>query len=275
MKGKAAITGQRAIGVFDSGVGGLSVLRHIHQRLPHEPLLYIADSQYMPYGCKPAAAVQARCMALASFLDKRRCKAIVVACNTATAAAVGQLREQYPLPVIGMEPAVKPAVQQSTSRVVGVLTTSGTAASEKFNRLASRFSQQARLIVQSCPGLVERIEAGDMAGEQTRGLLLSFLQPLMQQGMDTLVLGCTHYPFVTQLIREIIGDEIAIIDSGDAIARELECQLQRRHVLSEHQLPACIEFWSSGDTQTVTPIIARLWGEQIVLNKLSLIPNPA
>ncbi len=270
MQGKIAMAGRRAIGVFDSGVGGLSVLRHIHQHLPHEPLLYIADSQYMPYGCKPASAVQARCMALASFLDKRHCKAMVVACNTATAAAVQELRAQYQFPVIGMEPAVKPAVRQSTSRVVGVLVTSGTAASEKFNRLASRFSQQARLIVQPCPGLVERIEAGDLASEQTRRLLLSLLRPLMHQGMDTLVLGCTHYPFITPLIRALIGDDIAIIDSGDAIARELERQLQRQYALSGHQYPAFIEFWSSGNTQTVAPVLSHLWGEQIILNRLAL-----
>jgi len=270
MKGKTVMAGQRSIGVFDSGVGGLSVLRHIHQRLPHESLLYIADSQHMPYGCKPVATVQARCMTLASFLEKRHCKAMVVACNTATAAAVEQLRAHYQCPVIGMEPAVKPAVQRSASRVVGVLTTRGTAASEKFNRLASRFLHQARLIVQPCPGLVECIEAGDLSGEQTRALLASFLQPLMQQGMDTLVLGCTHYPFIIPLIRAIVGDEITIVDSGDAIARELERQLQRRNELSQHRHRATIEFWSSGDSQTVAPALSRLWGEQIMLNRLAL-----
>jgi len=270
MKGKTAMAGHRAIGVFDSGVGGLSVLRHIHQRLPHEPLIYIADSQYMPYGCKPASMVQDRCMALAAFLEQRHCKAMVIACNTATAAAVGQLRAHFPCPVIGMEPALKPAVQRSASRVVGVLTTRGTAASEKFNRLASRFSQQARLIVQPCPGLVECIEAGDLASKRTRDLLASFLQPLMQQGMDTLVLGCTHYPFIVPLIRAIIGNDIAIIDSGDAIARELERQLQRRNELTLYQSCATIEFWSSGNSQTVAPALSRLWGEQVKLNKLAL-----
>jgi len=257
------------IGVFDSGVGGLSVLSHIRQRLPNESLLYIADSQYMPYGCKPASVILERSMALASFFDSRHCKAMVVACNTATAAAVRHLRAQYQIPVIGMEPAIKPAVQNSASGVIGVLVTSGTAGSEKFSRLLSRFSQHAIFIVKPCPGLVERIESGDMAGEITKSLLQSFLQPLMQQGMDTLVLGCTHYPFIMPLIRDIVGDGVAIIDSGDAIARELERQLQRRHARSLHQ-HASIEFWSSGDVEIVAPMISQLWGDQITLHSLSL-----
>lgn len=270
MTGKTAMSGQRAIGVFDSGVGGLSVLKHIHRRLPHESLLYIADSQYMPYGCKPAAVVQDRCMALAAFLAERRCKAMVVACNTATAAAVAQLRAQYACPVIGMEPAVKPAVQYSRGKVVGVLATRGTAGSEKFNRLISRFSQQARFIVQPCPGLVERIEAGELAGEQTRMLLQSFLEPLMQQGVDALVLGCTHYPFISPLIRSIVGEDVAIIESGEAIARELERQLQRRHELSAHRRRGAVEFWSSGDRAGAAPLFGRLWGGPVALNRLAL-----
>jgi len=258
---------ERPIGVFDSGVGGLSVLRHIRQRLPLESLMYIADSQYMPYGCKPEFEIQERCMALASFFDSRRCKAIVVACNTATAVAIHHLRAQYHIPVIGMEPAVKPAVQRSSSKVVGVLATNGTASSEKFSRLASRFSQQAMLIVTPCPGLVELIETGDWTGEKMRILLASFLQPLMQQGMDTLVLGCSHYPLIIPLIRDIVGEEIAIIDSGDAIACELDRQLRCKHAQSGNQ-HGSIEFWSSGDIAVVAPMISLLWGEKIMLNGL-------
>ncbi len=258
---------EQAIGVFDSGVGGLSVLAKIRRHLPHEALIYIADSKYMPYGCKPECEVQTRCMAIAAFFEQRRCKAMVIACNTATAVAVHQIRDACSFPVIGMEPAVKPAVLQSKSHVIGVLATRGTAGSHKFNRLASRFAHQAQIIVQPCPGLVERIEAGDLAGRETRLILESFLLPLMREGMDTLVLGCTHYPFVMPLIRDIIGDEIAIIDSGGAIARELQRQLACRHLLTENN-HAQVEFWASGDAGVTVSTISRLWGDKILLRSL-------
>ncbi len=258
---------EQPIGIFDSGVGGLSVLAHIHQRLPGEALLYVADSAYMPYGCKPEAVIQQRCVKISDFLFRQQCKAIVVACNTATAAAVHHIRASYAFPVIGMEPAVKPAVFHSRSKVIGVLTTSATSTSDKFNRLAARFSQHARLIVQPCPGLVERIESGELTGDTTRDMLSSFLQPLIRQGMDTLVLGCTHYPFVSALIRDIAGDDILIIDTGAAIACELERQLQNRQLLSENKT-ASIEFWSSGDVEIVAPVMSLLWGEKIMVKKL-------
>jgi len=258
---------KQAIGVFDSGVGGLSVLAHIRQRLPHENLIYVADSNYMPYGCKPEHVIEQRCMEIADFFDSQHCKAMVVACNTATAAAVHTMRAVYSFPVIGMEPAVKPAVQHSKSKVIGVLATRGTLESNKFNRLASRFSQQARVIVQPCPGLVEQIEAGDLTGKQTRTMLATFLQPLMREGVDTLVLGCTHYPFIMPLIREIAGDDICLMDSGDAIARELEKQLRHRDLLSTHQ-DAPVAFWNSGDGGASAAIMSRLWGEDVMVNQL-------
>ncbi|MFQ5345183.1 MAG: glutamate racemase [Mariprofundus sp.] len=258
---------EQAIGIFDSGVGGLSVLRHIRNRLPHESLVYIADSAYMPYGCKTESLIRQRCVEVSSFLSRKQCKAIVVACNTATAAAVQHLRALYTFPVIGMEPAVKPAVFQSRSKVIGVLTTSATSSSDKFNRLAERFSQHARLIVQPCPGLVEQIETGDLNGGEIRNMLASFLQPLIEQGMDTLVLGCTHYPFITALIREIAGEDIHMIDTGDAIACELERQLQRRHLLSESG-DSSVAFWTSGNPETVAPVMSSLWGESVRVNKL-------
>ncbi len=258
---------KQVIGVFDSGVGGLSVLAHIRQRLPYESLVYVADSKYMPYGCKPEHVIEQRCMEIADFFDSQHCKAMVVACNTATAAAVHTMRATYSFPVIGMEPALKPAVQHSKSKVVGVLATRGTLGSNKFNRLASRFSQQARVIVQPCPGLVERIEAGDLTGKQTRTMLTTFLQPLMREGVDTLVLGCTHYPFIMPLIREITGDDICLMESGDAIARELEKQLRHRGLLSTHQ-DAPVAFWSSADGGASTAIMSRLWGDAIMVNQL-------
>jgi len=261
---------EQSIGVFDSGVGGLSVLRHIHARLPHESLLYVADSAFMPYGCKSDALVKKRCMELASFFTEQSCKALVVACNTATAVAIHQLRECYGFPIIGMEPAVKPAVAQSRSGVVGVLATTGTLGSAKFQRLKQRFAATAQLIIQPCPGLVEEIETGDLGGDRMRSMLSVFLQPLMQQGVDTLVLGCTHYPFIAPLIREMLGEDIAIIDSGDAVACELERQLQKRQLLSQgdEKEDIAVEFWRSGGGHDEAAVMSRLWGGLILPKQL-------
>jgi len=259
---------QQAIGVFDSGVGGLSVLADIHQLLPNEQLVYVADSAFMPYGCKSEQLVQQRSLEIAAFLAAKPCKAIVVACNTATAASVHLIRDTYNGSVIGMEPAIKPAVVHSRNKVIGVLATRNTVNSEKFNRLTGRFSDQAQVIVQPCPGLVEQIESGDINGQTIKAMLNRFLQPLLEQGIDTLVLGCTHYPFIMPLIRSITGDAIQIIDAGDAIACELQRQLHSRDLLAAtHTIPS-IEFWSSGDIADVQPIMSRIWGQDITLNRL-------
>ncbi len=264
------VLNEQAIGVFDSGVGGLSVLTHIHARLPNESLLYVADSAFMPYGCKSDASVKKRCMDLAAFFAEQRCKALVVACNTATAVAIHQLRACYDFPIIGMEPAVKPAVAHSRSGVVGVLATTGTLGSAKFQRLQQRFASAAQLIIQPCPGLVEQIETGDLDGDRIRSMLHCFLQPLMQQGVDTLVLGCTHYPFITPLIREILGEDISIIDSGDAVACELQRQLQKRQLLSQQGTTEdiAVNFWRSGDGHDGVAVMSRLWGGLILPKQL-------
>jgi len=262
---------EQTIGVFDSGVGGLSVLAHIRERLPDERLIYVADSAFIPYGCKSNQMVLDRCMKIAAFFNEQQCKAMVIACNTATAIAVHHLREVYAWPVIGMEPAVKPAVRHSVSGVVGILATSGTVSSHKFSQLKQRFGIGAELIVQPCPGLVEQIERGELDSDKTREILYPLLQPLIQQGVDTLVLGCTHYPFVAPLIREIIGNDICIIDTGDAIARELVKQLTDNMLLSTKKISKSLEpvvFWSSGEIHHVEPLVSRLWGEGIVINKL-------
>jgi glutamate racemase len=261
---------EKAVGVFDSGVGGLSVLSRIRQYLPGEHLLYVADSAYLPYGCKTSAEVQRRCLLVSEFLLNQGIKALVIACNTATSVAVQTLRDELDIPVIGMEPPVKPAVHSSKGGVVGVLATSGTLNSDKFNRLKSRFAVQAELIVQPCPGLVELIEQGDLQTDQISRLLASCLQPLLDKGVDTLVLGCTHYPFVLPLIRQIAGDGISIVDTGDAIARELKRQLHTCRLLSEKHQGGNVQFWSTGDIAVVQPVMSRLWHEQLSLNNLDL-----
>ena len=217
------------IGIFDSGVGGLSVLRHIRAQLPNEHLLYLADSGFAPYGDKPEQVVAERSLAIADFLVGRGAKALVVACNTATVAAIKLLRAHYPhMPIVGVEPGLKPAAAASRSGKIGVLATEGTLAGEKFNLLREQISAAsgALFLLQGCTGLVERIERGELDDPGTNAMLERFILPLLQQGADTLVLGCTHYPFVQACIERVVAradlGPVTLIDTGEAVARQLK-----------------------------------------------------
>ena len=216
------------IGIFDSGIGGLSVLRHIHQNLPHEDLLYFADSAYAPYGDRSEVEISARSLAVTEFLLQRGVKALVVACNTATTAAIKAIRSAYPdLPVIGIEPGLKPAAAQSHSKIVGVLATKATLLSARLLSLQQQISAASgvHFELQACVGLVDQIEKGELRSPQTAQLLQRYIAPLIAQGADTLVLGCTHYPFVRPLIEEVVSSlttsPVVIIDTGDAVSRQL------------------------------------------------------
>lgn len=248
------------IGVFDSGVGGLSVLHEIRARLPNESLIYLADCGHVPYGEKTPDYIRERCRAIAAFLLSRSAKALVLACNTATAAAAADLRELYPqVPIVAMEPAVKPAAEATRSGVVGVLATTGTLKSARFAALLDRFAGDVRVITQPCPGLVERIEAGDLNGPQTRELLWGYVEPLLDEGCDTLILGCTHYPFLRPLLRELICEDISLIDTGAAVARQLERLLRARELLGEGPAGRT-EFWTSGPVEDLERVMPVLWG---------------
>jgi glutamate racemase len=257
------------IGVFDSGVGGLSVLGEIRALMPQESLLYVADSGHVPYGEKSPEFIRERCRVLAEFLLAQGAKALVLACNTATAAGVAQLREQYPqLPIIGMEPAVKPAAAATRSGVVGVLATTGTLQSAKFAALLDRFASDVRVITQPCPGLVECIEAGELDSPATAELLQGFVRPLLDQGCDTLILGCTHYPFIKPLLRTLVPESVSLIDTGAAVARHLQRLLIQRQLLaSGPALPA--QFWSSGEPAAMQRVLPLLWGEAAAVRKLA------
>lgn len=219
----------RPVGIFDSGVGGLSVWHEIARQLPHEATLYCADQAHLPYGPRPAEEISRYAHGLTEALLARGCKAIVVACNTASAAALKSLRERHPaVPFVGMEPAVKPAASQTRSRVVGVMATPGTLQGRMFALAVERFAAGVTLIRQPCPGLVERIERGDLDAPATEALLRELLAPMLAAGADTIVLACTHYPFVLPLIRKLAGPGVQVIDPAPAVARQLARVLDER-----------------------------------------------
>lgn len=247
------------IGVFDSGVGGISVLREIRALLPHENLLYYADSGHCPYGGKPQAAIQARAAAITEFMLERQVKLVVVACNTATIAAVEHLRATYPIPFVGMEPAVKPAAQATKTGVVGVLATGAALAGEKFHRLAAAYSGQIRLITQPCPGWVEQVEQGDLEGADTQALIRRYTQPLLDQNADVLVLGCTHYPFLRPAIQRIVGPDVTLLDTGAAVARQTRRVLEKEQLLSDSEQPGTLHWHTSGDAQQFAAVRELLW----------------
>lgn len=252
----------RPIGVFDSGVGGLSVLREIRRHLPAESLIYCADSGYAPYGERPAADIRARSLELAEFLRGQGAKAIVVACNTATAAAATALREAWPdMPVIAMEPAVKPASAATKSGTVGVLATVGTLASARFAALLDNFGHGVEVVTRPGVGLVEAVERGELDTPATRALLEAHLQPLLAEGADVIVLGCTHYVFLRPLIETIVGPAVKVIDTGAAVVRQLERRLHETRLLASPEKGAVTtRFWCSGDAVAVGQVMEGLWG---------------
>lgn len=252
------------VGVFDSGLGGLSVLCEIRRLLPAESLLYVADSGHVPYGERSTDFIRGRSLAIADFLLGQGAKALVVACNTATAAAVNELRSRYDLPLIGMEPAVKPATAATRSGVVGVLATTGTLQSAKFAALLDRFAGTTRVLTQPCPGLVECIERGELASPATEALLRRLVEPLLSAGCDTLILGCTHYPFIKPLLQRLVPTQVVLIDTGTAVARQLQARLAEQQLLAPlDNRPAPVRFWSSGDPQAMHTRLPILWGEAV------------
>lgn len=210
------------IGVFDSGVGGLSVLRAVRRNFPGENLLYLADQANVPYGSRSLEEVRYFSKLITEYFLSREAKLVVVACNTASAAALIYLRQTFPDTIfVGMEPAVKPAAEQTRSGVVGVLATPATFQSELYASVVERFAKGVTLMQDTCEGLVEEIEAGNLHGEAARGILTRALTPMIARGLDTVVLGCTHYPFVFPLIEDIVGPEVRLIDPAPAVARQV------------------------------------------------------
>lgn len=254
---------QAPVGVFDSGIGGLSVVQHLRQELPNEEFLYIADSAYAPYGERSNEELISRSIKITEFFLSKGIKALVIACNTATAAAVAELRERYPqLIIIGMEPGLKPAAARSESKVVGVLATRSTLQSQKFQKLSAQLANetQTTFIPQACVGLVDQIEQGDLNSPAIFNLLRLYVNPLLTQEVDTLVLGCTHYPFIETQIRQVLAENptskaqtIHIIDTGKAVARRLRSLLEQKSLLNlrEHKQTHPLQSWTTGRSSTL------------------------
>jgi glutamate racemase len=257
------------VGVFDSGVGGLSVLRAIREELPAEHLLYIGDSGSAPYGDRPAQFVTERAAVMTQFLVEQGAKAAVIACNTATAIAAAALRGRFSIPIIAIEPAVKPAASRTRSRVVGVLATTGTLSSPNIARLIENYGADVEFLIQPCPGLADQVERGELDSAETRSLLTRYVRPLVEKGADILVLGCTHYPFLTALIQEIAGPGVEIIDPARAVARELHRRLESAGLLLDRGTTGTEQFWTTGSAEDSTPIVEKLWGKPVRLSKLA------
>jgi len=259
---------QGAIGVFDSGVGGLSVLRAIRAALPHEHLVYVADSGHAPYGDQSEAHITQRTLTVGNWLAEQGVKAITIACNTATVVAAKTLREQTHLPVVAIEPAIKPAVALTHSGVVGVLATRQTVQSAAVARLVELYGADKRILLQGCPGLVEQVERADLHSAETENLLHQFITPLLEQGADTLVLGCTHYPFLRDTIQRVAGEGVTLLDPAEAVARELARRLADNGSLTTQAALGSVQFFTSGDVAQVQAVMSHLWDAPLTVQAL-------
>jgi glutamate racemase len=247
------------IGIFDSGIGGISVLRWLREELPNEDFIYIADSGYAPYGDTSKEFIEKRSIFLTNSLLGQQAKAIVVACNTATAAAIATLRSMYSVPFIGMEPGVKPALSMTKNGVVGILATTETLNSQKFEILTNRFSDSCQFVVQDCPGLVELIEQMELDGQPARTLVEQYVASLLEKGADTIVLGCTHYPFLLEMIKEVAGKHVTVIDTGQAVAREVCRRLSEEQLACDESKSGLEYFFTTGNLKRASKIIGCLW----------------
>ena len=250
---------QSPIGIFDSGVGGLSVLRAVRTQLPREHVLYVADQAHIPYGPREISQIREFSFEITRFLIKEGAKLIVVACNTASAAALHALRETFPdVPFVGMEPAVKPAVTTTKSGKVGVLATPTTFNGELYASLVDRFAHGVEIYKSTCPGLVEQIELGELNAFTTHAILETALQPMLAEGVDTIVLGCTHYPFVIPQIQSITGPGVKTIDPAPAVARQTHRLLAERECLNPGNAPGKTYFYTSGNVAELKILLMQL-----------------
>jgi glutamate racemase len=251
----------RPIGFFDSGVGGLSVMKEVRRLLPAENLVYFADSAYCPYGAKPIEFIRNRAYAICDFMIGLEVKLIVIASNTTSIASLDAVREKYSVPVIGVEPAVKPAASATSNGRIGVIATGVTLAGERFDSLVKRFGDGLEIFTQPCPGLVEVVESGRWDNKETEELVGGYLDKLLAREVDTIILGCTHYPFLRHVVEKLAGSGIKVIDSGEAVARQVARVLEKSSLAADGKSDGDESFFTSGDPEKVRPVIRLLWGK--------------
>jgi glutamate racemase len=258
---------KKPVGIFDSGVGGLTVLRELRLRLPQEDFLYVADQGHVPYGSRPMEEVRRFGFGIVEFLLERGAKLIVIACNAISAAALQPLRAAFPkIPFVGMEPAVKPAAEKSQSRVIGVIATEVTLQGALFADVVSRYGRGVKVIPQTMPGLVERIESGQTEGPELEAMLRSRLKPLVDAGIDELVLGCSHFPLAARALQTVLGPEVRIVDPSPAIARQTEQILTDRNLRAAAG-PGSVVAYTSGEPESFTQFIRRTLGEEFPVRR--------
>ena len=262
------------IGVFDSGVGGLSVLRAIREEMPEESVIYFGDQGHIPYGPRPMEQIRNFSEAITRFLLAQDAKIVVVACNTASAAALKYLREKFTdVSFVGMEPAVKPAAEHTQTGKVGVLATPATFQGALYASVVERFANGVELFQNTCPGLVQEIERGNLSGEAPRRILNDALLPMLEKNIDTVVLGCTHYPFVIPLIQQIVGENVRVIDPAPAVAKQVRRVLEADRLQSESKSPAGVIFHTSGDPDELKSLLPLLMGESGTVKRVTWLTD--
>jgi glutamate racemase len=245
----------KPIGIFDSGVGGLSIWNEIHQLLPMESTLYLSDSKNAPYGPKGKDAIISLSIKNTEWLINQGCKLVVVACNTATTNAIDTLRNTYAIPFIGIEPAIKPAALQSTSKAIGILATKGTLSSQLFHKTSELYSSDLLVVEQEGNGIVELIENGNLYSEEMKRLLQSYLKPMLAANIDYLVLGCTHYHFLTPILEQLIPANVKIIDSGKAVALQTKSILETTALLNTEISGSRQKFYTNGEKKIIASLL--------------------
>lgn len=262
------------IGIFDSGVGGLSVLRAIREQMPEESVVYFGDQGHIPYGPRPMAQIRSFSEAITRFLLEQNSKVIVVACNTASAAALKYLREKFPdVSFVGMEPAVKPAAENTQTGKVGVLATPATFEGALYASVVERFANGVELFQNTCSGLVQQIEQGNLDGPETRAILEDALLPMLEKNIDTVVLGCTHYPFVIPLIQQIVGENVRVIDPAPSVAKQVRRVLEAKGTKRESSAQAGARFYTSGDPDQLRSVLPGLLGESGEVEKVKWVDD--
>ncbi len=234
------------IGMFDSGIGGLTVWKEVNQLLPNESIIYYADNAHYPYGPKSQSTIQQFCNRIVDFLLAKDCKLIVVACNTATAAAITHLRQHYCIPFVGMEPAVKPAALHTKTGKIGILATQGTLAGALFQETSRKFAQDVEVYIQIGTGLIAIVEENRIHEPASIELLRSYIMPMVEKGADHIVLGCTHYPFLQAIIEDMVGPEITILNPAPAVAKQVKRLLEINDLLAANDQVAEYIFHASG-----------------------------